>query len=78
MDFVQDSLYNNQKFRVLTIVIILVKNVWDLNGSEFISKEVDKWAYENEVTMDFSRPENPTDNPYVNPLMENLEMNVYP
>ncbi len=35
------------------------------NGSEFISKEVDKWAYENGVTMDFSRPGKPTDNPYV-------------
>lgn len=35
------------------------------NGSEFISKEVDLWAYENKVTMDFSRPGKPTDNPYV-------------
>jgi putative transposase len=35
------------------------------NGSEFISKEVDRWAYENSVTLDFSRPGKPTDNPYV-------------
>lgn len=35
------------------------------NGSEFISKEVDRWAYENQVTLDFSRPGKPTDNPYV-------------
>jgi putative transposase len=35
------------------------------NGSEFISKEVDRWAFENKVTMDFSRPGKPTDNPYV-------------
>ncbi len=28
------------------------------NGSEFISKSLDKWAYEHGVTMDFSRPEN--------------------
>lgn len=27
------------------------------NGSEFISKEVDKWAYENGVTLDFPDPE---------------------
>ncbi|MBQ4774191.1 DDE-type integrase/transposase/recombinase, partial [Pectobacterium versatile] len=26
------------------------------NGSEFISKSLDRWAYENKVTMDFSRP----------------------
>lgn len=35
------------------------------NGSEFISKDVDKWAYENGVILDFSRPGKPTDNPYV-------------
>jgi putative transposase len=35
------------------------------NGSEFISKEVDRWAYENKVTLDYSRPGKPTDNPYV-------------
>lgn len=35
------------------------------NGSEFISKDVDRWAYENKVTLDFSRPGKPTDNPYV-------------
>ena len=35
------------------------------NGSEFISKALDKWAYENEVTLDFSRPGKPTDNPFI-------------
>lgn len=35
------------------------------NGSEFISKEMDRWAYENKVTMDYSRPGKPTDNPFV-------------
>lgn len=34
------------------------------NGSEFISKALDKWAYENAVTLDFSRPGTPTDNPF--------------
>jgi putative transposase len=32
------------------------------NGSEFISKVMDKWAYERGVEMDFSRPGKPTDN----------------
>lgn len=32
------------------------------NGSEFISKVLDKWAYENKVELDFSRPKKPTDN----------------
>ena len=32
------------------------------NGSEFISRALDKWAYDNGVTMDFSRPGKPMDN----------------
>jgi putative transposase len=32
------------------------------NGSEFISKVMDKWAYERGVELDFSRPGKPTDN----------------
>ncbi len=32
------------------------------NGSEFISRDLDLWAYVNEVTLDFSRPGKPTDN----------------
>jgi len=35
------------------------------NGSEFISKQLDKWAYENKVVLDFSRPGKPTDNPFI-------------
>lgn len=35
------------------------------NGSEFISQDLDQWAYENMVTLDFSRPGKPTDNPYI-------------
>jgi putative transposase len=35
------------------------------NGPEFISRELDKWAYENKVTLDFSRPEKPIDNAYI-------------
>ena len=32
------------------------------NGSEFISKVLDQWAYLNGVELDFSRPGKPTDN----------------
>jgi putative transposase len=32
------------------------------NGSEFISKAMDKWAYERGVELDFSRPGKPIDN----------------
>ena len=32
------------------------------NGSEFVSKVLDRWAYEHDVVLDFSRPGKPTDN----------------
>lgn len=35
------------------------------NGPEFISKALDRWAYENDVTLDFSRPGKPTDNAFI-------------
>ena len=35
------------------------------NGPEFISKDVDLWAYWNHVKLDFSRPGKPTDNAYI-------------
>jgi putative transposase len=35
------------------------------NGPEFISKEVDLWAYAHGVVLDFSRPGKPTDNAFI-------------
>ena len=35
------------------------------NGPEFVSKALDRWTYENGVTLDFSRPGKPTDNALV-------------
>ena len=35
------------------------------NGSEFVSKVLDRWAYEHGVKLSFSRPGKPTDNPFV-------------
>lgn len=42
------------------------------NGSKFISKSLDKWAYEHGVTIDFSRPGKPTDNPFIESFNGNL------
>jgi putative transposase len=35
------------------------------NGSEFISKALDFWAHENNVTLDFSRPGKQADNAFI-------------
>src|SRR5690606_35433831 len=35
------------------------------NGSEFISLALDRWAYGHQVTLDYSRPGKPTDNPFI-------------
>ena len=35
------------------------------NGPEFVSKELDLWAYMRDVTLDFSRPGKPTDNAFI-------------
>jgi len=37
-------------------------------GSEFISRDMDLWAYHNGVTLDFSRPGKPTDNAFIEPF----------
>jgi putative transposase len=34
-------------------------------GSEFVSRDLDLWAYARGVTLDFSRPGKPTDNAYI-------------
>ena len=35
------------------------------NGSEFSSRVLDLWAYQNRVRIDFSRPGKPTDNAHI-------------
>ncbi len=35
------------------------------NGSEFISRDMDLWAYQRGVILDFSRPGKPTDNAFI-------------
>lgn len=37
-------------------------------GSEFVSRDLDLWAYAKGVTLDFSRPGKPTDNAFIEGL----------
>ena len=41
-------------------------------GSEFISRDLDLWAYLNGVTLDFSRPGKPTDNAFIEALQRQV------
>ena len=41
------------------------KTIKSDNGSEFVGKVMDKWAYERGIEMDLSRPDKPTDNAVV-------------
>jgi putative transposase len=34
-------------------------------GSEFVSRDLDLWAHQRGVTLDFSRPGTPTDNAFI-------------
>ena len=54
--------------RVVTAIVLQrgnPKQVFLDNGTEFVSKVLDKWAYENKVGLAFSRPGKPTDNAFI-------------
>ena len=62
---VGQSLKGEDVVRVLSSIVLhrgLPQTIKTDNGSEFISKAMDKWAYERGVELDFSRPGKPTDN----------------
>jgi len=41
------------------------KTIRVAQGSEFVSRDLDFWAYQHSVTLDFSRPGKPTDNAFI-------------
>ncbi len=49
----------------VTTIHGLPKSIRVDNGPEFISKDLDLWAWSKGVTLDFSRPGKPTDNAFV-------------
>jgi len=46
------------------------------NGPEFISKALDRWTYENGVTLEFSRPGKPTDDAFAESFNARLRDSV--
>jgi putative transposase len=61
-------------FRAPDVVEILEQVGWQIGfpkairvdqGSEFVSRDLDLWAYQRGVTLDFSRPGKPTDNAFI-------------
>lgn len=53
-------------------VLNRLASVWGLpkriqvdNGPEFTSKALDDWVHRHQITLIFSRPGTPTDNPYI-------------
>jgi putative transposase len=80
MDFVHDpspAIDVRQSFRGTDVVETLErasqivsypKTIRLDNGPEFISKELDLWAFLRSVTLDFSHPGKPTDNAFIESL----------
>jgi putative transposase len=96
MDFVSDGLWNDRKFKVLTVLDIFTKEClaievdtsingdkatrildWPVptkgalkfittdNDLEFPGKALDKWVYNNNVTLDFIEPGKPIQNAFI-------------
>ena len=66
---VDSAIRGEQVVNVLNELKIIKKRLPECikidNGPEFISKSLDKWAYENKVILAFSRPGKPTDNAFI-------------
>lgn len=68
------AIYADQRIKGSQVVDVMeyIKSIRNLpvaikvdNGPEFISKNLDHWAYENGVELDFSRPGKSTDNAFI-------------
>jgi len=67
--YVDQGIKGNQVVDVLESIRnelgVIPKRIRVDNGSEVISKALDRWAYDHQVILDFSRPGKPTDNAYI-------------
>jgi putative transposase len=52
------------------------KRIQTDNGSEFAGRALNRWAYEHQGTLDFSRPGRPTDNPFIESFNGSFGMNA--
>jgi putative transposase len=46
------------------------------NGSEFVSKAIDEWAYENDGVLEFLRLGKQTNNVFIESVSADLEITV--
>jgi hypothetical protein len=46
----------------ITLSLEAPRSIRTDNKPDFISKTLNRWAYENGITMEFGRPDKPTDN----------------
>jgi len=65
-----DAQFSFRAAHVVDVLSKLVKargtpNIRCDNGPEFVSRELDQWAYWNKVELDFSRPGKPRDNAFI-------------
>ena len=70
MDFVHDQLATGRKMRVLTVVDAFsryspVLDARFADRGEDVVRTLDLWAYQHDITLDFSRPGKPTDNAFI-------------
>ncbi len=62
------SYHGEDAVRMLDKTCALVGNskaIWVDQGSAFVSRDLDLWAYQNNVVLDFTRPGKPSDNAFI-------------
>ena len=46
-------------------------------GTAFVSRDLDLWAYQRGVALDFSQPGKPTDNAFIESFFHSMKTDIY-
>ena len=57
--------YRRRVIKTVASAIVAVNGLVVDQGTEFVSRDLDLWAYQRGVTLDFSRAGKPTDNAFI-------------